>query len=297
MMKRLMILATMIVAISALFPGAADAPCEGCIENLVVLLTDYGTSDFYVGALEGAIYSANPGVRISTITHEVAAFNVAEGSYILAQAAREYPSGAVFVAEVNPGVGTVVRSIVLETNDGKLFVGPDNGLFTGVMVEQGIARVHEITNLNLTKQGKISATFKGLDVYGPVAGHLAAGTDPFKVGAEIFDPVRIEVVEAYLEDGNLIGTVDHVDYYGNLITNIPQELVESVDLSPGDRIEIFIGDKKVEAVFGITYSDVIQGEWVAVIGSSGLLEIARNMDSAVEALGVSAGAEVLICKI
>lgn len=170
------------------------------VENLVVLLTDYGTTDFYVGALEGSIYSANSEVRISTINHEVPAFNVAEGSYILTQAAREYPPGTVFVAEVDPGIGTIERSIVLETNDGKLFVGPDNGLFTGVMDELGISSVHEITNLNPIRKGRTSSIFNGRDIYGPVAGHLAYGTDPGEVGSEIFDPVRIEVVEADLQN-------------------------------------------------------------------------------------------------
>ncbi|HII07723.1 MAG TPA: SAM-dependent chlorinase/fluorinase [Methanotrichaceae archaeon] len=286
-----------VLAILASFSAMAADSAGDEVENLVVLLTDYGTSDFYVGALEGSIYSANPEARISTITHEVLAFNVAEGSYILAQAARYYPPGTVFAAEVDPVVGTVERSIVLETNDSKIFVGPDNGLFTGVMDELGIDCVREITNLNLTGQGRTSATFDGMEIYGPVAGHLAARTDPAEVGPEIFDPVRIEVVEGDLEDGTLIGTVAHVDHWGNLVTNIPKELAEMADLSPGDRVEITVGGENVEAAFATTYGDVPQGEWVAVIGLLGRLEIAINMGSAAEALGVSAGSEVRVHKI
>jgi len=292
---------TMLAISASLSAIAADAsgydPAGGEVENLVVLLTDFGTFDFYVGALEGSIYSVNPNVRISTITHEVAAFNVAEGSYILAQAAREYPAGAVFVADVDPGAGAEERSIVLLTEDGKLFVGPDNGLFTGVMNELGVASVREISNLSLTGRESASATFKGIGIYGPVAGHLAAGTYPALVGPEIFDPVKIDVAEADLDDGTLVGIVVHVDHWGNLVTNIPQELVERADLSPGDPIEIaFGGDEaeKVDGIFGTTYGDVPSGEWVAFVSSMGQLEIAINMASAADTLGVSAGAEVRV---
>jgi len=296
MMRRLVILVAMMATIAAIISGAVCAPTGGGVENLVVLLTDYGTSDFYVGALEGSIYSANPSARISTITHEVLAFNVAEGSYILAQAAQEYPSGAVFAAEVDPSVGAEERSIVLETKDGKFFVGPDNGLFSGVMDELGIASVREVSNRSLTRQGNVFATFKGIEVYGPVAGYLSAGMDPTEVGPEIFDPVRIEMAVADLADEKLIGTVAHVDHWGNLVTNIPIELVEMADLAPGDQIEISIGGENIEAAYGTTYGDVPLGEWVAFISSLGRVEIAINMGSAAETLGVFAGAEVQIIR-
>jgi len=296
-MRQLLILVTTMMSISALSVGAAVESSEDGVENLVVLLTDYGTTDFYVGALEGSIYSTNLDARISTITHEVPAFNVAEGSYILVQAAREYPPGSVFVAEVDPGIGTRERSIVLETNDDKLFVGPDNGLFTGVMDELGVASIHEITNLNLTRQGRTSAISNGRDIYGPVAGHLAARTDPSEVGPEILDPVRIEVVEADLQNGTLIGTIVHVDHWGHLITNIPHGLIETAGLVPGDRVEVVVGGETKEALIGTTYNDVSPGEWVVMTGLSGQLVISKNMYSAADTLGVSAGAEVRVHEI
>ncbi len=293
-------------SLSAIAAGAAVAdsdPAEGSVENLVALLTDFGTSDFYVGAFEGSVYSVNPNVRISTITHDVAAFNVAEGSYILGQAAKVYPPGTVFAADVDPGAGEDERAIVLQTEDGKLFVGPDNGLFTNVMADLGVASVREITNKSLTGRESAYVSFKGIGIYGPVAGHLAAGVDSSLVGPEISDPVRIDLPEAKIEDGALVGTVVHVDHWGNLITNIPQELVERADLSPGDPIEIAFGGGeankavKVEGTFGTTYGDVPEGEWVAFVSSLGRLEIAINMASASDALGVGAGAEVRVGEI
>lgn len=297
-----------VLAISAAFSAIAAAvadsdPAEGSVENLVVLISDFGTSDFYVGAFEGSVYSANPNARISTITHEVEDFNVAEGSYLLGMAAMEYPSGAVFAADIDPGAVADERSIVLLTEDGKIFVGPDNGLFTDVMNELGVASVWEITNRSLTGRESASATFKGIGIYGPVAGHLSSGADPALVGPEITDPVKIDLAEAEIEDGAFVGTVAHVDHWGNLITNIPQDLVDESDLLPGDSIEIaFGGDEadegneavKVEGTFGTTYDDVPEGEWVAFVSSLGRLEIAINMASASDALGIEAGTEVRV---
>jgi len=303
-MKKHIILIMTVLAISAALSAIAAAvadsdPAEGSVENLVVLISDFGTSDFYVGAFEGSVYSANPNVRISTITHEVATFNVAEGSYLLGMAAMEYPPGTVFAADIDPGAGADERSIVLLTNDGKLFIGPDNGLFTDVMNELGVASVREITNKSLTGRESTSATFKGIGIYGPVAGHLAAGVDPALVGPEISDPVKIDLAEANIEDGALVGTVAHVDHWGNLVTNIPQELVDESTLLPGDSIEIAFGDEtvKVEGTFGTTYDDVPEGEWVAFVSSLGRLEIAINMSSAFDALGIEAGTVVRVGSI
>ena len=296
MMRQLLIMAAVMASISPLLAGGQADPGARGVEDLVALLTDYGTTGFYAGALEGSIYSANPVARISTITHQVSAFNVAEGSIILAQAAREFPTGTVFAAEVDPGVGTDGRAIVLETADGKLFVGPDNGLFSGVMDDLGIATVREITDPNLTAKGK-TAAFRGVGIYGPVAGLLSAGMDPSSVGPEITDPVRIEARRGGIEDGAIVGTVALVDRFGNLVTDIPGELADEAGLAPRDGVEIALDGKVVEAAFGRTYADVPDGEWVLLIGHSGRLEIAINMDSAAEAVGATPGTTVRLRKI
>jgi hypothetical protein len=230
-LRLLITLAAMAATISAL-PGGLGYADPGKAEGLVVLLTDYGTSGFRVGALEGSIYSENPQARISTITHQVSAFNVAEGSYLLAKAARYYPPGTVFVAEVNPGVGTDERSIVVETEDGKLFVGPDNGLFTDVMEDLGVVRVWEVRGLNLTRSGGDPVTFNGVEVYGPVGAILAAGADPAGLGPELSDPVRLERQRAGVEGDQMVGAVAYIDPWGNLVTNIPEELIGGTDIGP-----------------------------------------------------------------
>lgn len=266
------------------------------MQGFVATLTDFGTADFYVGAMEGAMYTANPQVRIATITHQVEPFNVAEGSYLLAQAAREFPPGTVFLAVVDPGVGTERRPVVVETWDEKLFVAPDNGLLTGAMDALGVAHAYQITNRRLTRPGALSTTFHGRDIYGPVAAHLAGGTRPSAVGPEITGAstslVRLPIASARREGSAVIGSVVHVDRYGNLIANITGGLTEEVGLAPGDPLHITIGDQPITATFVTTYDDVPEGDWLALINAEGVVEIARNLRNAAETVGASAGVEV-----
>lgn len=282
------------VCILLVFAWAGQAACASSTEaiGLVAVITDFGTTDFYVGAMEGAMYTVNPRVRIATITHDVEPFNVVEGSYVLAQAAREFPSGTVFLAVVDPGVGTERRPIVLQTRDGKLFVAPDNGLLTGVMEALGVAHVYEITNRSLMRQGKISATFHGRDLYGPVAARLAGGTKPSEVGPEIADLVRLPIANAKREGKALIGFVVHVDRYGNLITNIRGDLADEAGLVPSAEVCIAIGDRRFSAAFVVTYDDVAKGDWLALVNAEGVVEIARNLANAARAIGAEAGAQV-----
>lgn len=262
------------------------------VSRLVAVLTDYGTADFYVGALQGAMYTVNPQLRITTITHQIEPFNVAEGSFVLAQAAREFPPGTVFLAVVDPGVGTQRRSIVMESLDRKLFVAPDNGLLTGVMDEFGMARAFEITNPGVMRQGKASTTFHGRDIYGPVAARLAGGIDPADVGPEIVDLVRLPLNKVRREGSVITGSVAHVDRYGNLITNIPGEMIKEKNFETGRLIHITINDKLITATFAKTYGDVSEGAWLALVNAQNFLEIARNLRNAAKILKASTGMRV-----
>jgi S-adenosylmethionine hydrolase len=280
------------ICILSIFLWPEQATCISSAKTigLVAVVTDFGTTDFYGGAMQGAMYTVNPQVRIVTITHEVQPFNVAEGSYILAQAAREFPSGTVFLAVVDPGVGTERRPIVLQTKDEKLFVAPDNGLLTGVMDAFGVAHAYEITNRSLMRQGEISATFHGRDLYGPVAAYLAGGTKPTEVGPQVSDLVKLPVVHARREGEALVGSVVHVDRYGNLITNIMGTLAKEAGLVPGAKVFVTIGDQQISATFAVTYDDVPKGEWLALVNAEQVIEIARNLANAAHTIG--AGAQV-----
>lgn len=294
----LLLLFLSLMVSSACISGLADPESKlQPTSGIVAILTDFGTEDYYVGALEGSIYSVNPTVRISTISHQVKPFDIAEGSYILAKAARWYPTGTVFVGDIDPGSTRDRRLIVLETPDSKLFVGPDNGLFTEVVHDLGLAHAYQITNQSLMNRGNESIPFQGLSVYGPVAAHLAGGVRPDEVGPEIKDLVQLPVNQPEVNGSQITGSVVHVDHYGNLITNIPGKLVNYPGFVPGLPLRIKLGNQSVSATFATAYGDVATGQWLALISSEGAVEVARNLENAAETIGASAGEKVTLSPI
>jgi len=304
-MKRILSFAVMALAFLAAVVLVAAASSDannatGIPEKppeLVAVLSDYGTKDFYAGALEGAIYSANPDVKISTITHEVDPFNIAEGSYLLSQAAKMYPPGTVFIAAVDPGSGPE-RSLVLVSEDGKMFVAPDNGILTGVMDELGVAHVYEITNQSFMKESGENQTFQSWYIYAPAAARLASGIGPEDVGQEVFDPVRLPMASAEVDGSEIRGSIAHVDRYGNMITNIPASLVNEAGFDLGDRVAVSVDNESVNATFVGTYGDVPEGDWLILIeDSAGAVEVARNMENAAETVDGSAGDAVFLMQV
>lgn len=264
--------------------------------GLVILLTDYGAADFYVGALKGAIYSAFPQARIDSITHEVPPFDIREGAYLLAGAAREFPLGTTFVAVVDPGVGTERKPLAAETESGHFFVAPDNGLLTLVFAELGVRRVHEITNPQVLRPGALSSTFHGRDLFGPAGAHLAAGFPLVEVGPELKQWVTLKIETGRLEEGAVLGEVVHVDRYGNLLTNIPRELLAQLPAQRGDRLKVTVGEQTRKMPFVKTYGDVPEGEFLLLIHSLDEVEIAINLGSAAGVTGARAGTKVKIAR-
>ena len=262
--------------------------------GIIALLTDYGTTDSYVGTVSGAILRINPKVRLVTLTHEVPSYDIREASYLLASAAVEFPPGTVFMAVVDPGVGSARREIALETRDGKYFVGPDNGIFSDVIRSCGLKRVHSIDNVLWIRKTGVSTTFHGRDIFGPAAAHLSLGSGVQKAGKPIDKLVQFTRAEARIDSLNLSGAILHRDHYGNLITNIPAEMAAKTGLKNGMELTVRVGYSFVAATFETRYSVVDSGRFVVVINSQGRLEIARNLASAGDSLGAHAGDPLMI---
>jgi hypothetical protein len=271
---------------SLLFCACSSAP------PTIALLTDYGTHDHYVGELQGVILSINPKVRLVTITHEIPSYDIREGSYVLSTAARDFPPGTIFVAVVDPGVGSKRRAVILETLDKKFFVGPDNGLFTDVMRTLGVKRAFEITNVLWYRTSAISSTFHGREVFGPAAAHLASGENVENAGRLITDLQKFQRAEAVLHSGIIRGEILHRDRFGNLITNIPAPMLAKAGWRTGMDLDFTVGFQTARAKFGDRYSSVPKGDFVMLLNSQGLLEIARNLDAAANSLGAVAGDSV-----
>jgi len=263
--------------------------------GLLVLLTDFGARDHYVAAIKGAAYRVNPQVRIEDITHEIAPFDIWEGALTLALAAKEFPPGTVFVAVVDPGVGTARKAIAMLTEAGRLYVAPDNGLLTFVARREGVVDVRDISALQPLGRPP-SRTFHGRDLFAPAGALLAGGTPLGTMGLRLKDFVTLPVTDATLDGARLKGTVLRVDHYGNLVSNIPAELVAKAGLKKGDQLAVTVGTEAFGATFGATYADVPRGAAVALVDSLGHLELAINLGSLAERLKARPGLPVEVAR-
>jgi S-adenosyl-L-methionine hydrolase (adenosine-forming) len=264
---------------------------------IVALLTDFGTRDHYVGAVKGSILSACPDAQLVDVTHDIPPQNLAEGAFALGASFRAFPSETVFVAVVDPGVGTARRGIAVEAG-GYRFVAPDNGILTLVLDDHPVAALHEIVNSGLFRS-QVSLTFHARDVFGPVAGHLARGAPLGLVGPAARDPVLLPLPRAARDpDGRWHAQVVHEDRFGNLTTSLRRaELELLLDEAGGERGAIVVEAGGLTLPLVATYSDVPEGTPCALLGSSERLEIGVNRGSAAAHLGIGRGARVAVRRV
>jgi S-adenosyl-L-methionine hydrolase (adenosine-forming) len=254
--------------------------------TVIALLTDFGTADPFVGVMKGVIWGRCPGVAIADLTHAISPQNVAEGAFWLERSFRWFGAGTVFVAVVDPGVGTERRALVVEAHD-RVFVGPDNGLLSAAVSQDPKRRAYEIDVVKVGLPAP-SRTFHGRDVFAPVAAEIAAGRirppDLGPAGRDLApSPVPAPVVRA----GQVEGTVVTIDRFGNLITNITAESIASIE-EPCVRM----GERE----FSIreTYSDVAPGHCLGLVNAFGTVEVALRDGDAASSLGLGRGASALV---
>src|SRR5512143_929455 len=257
---------------------------------LVALLTDFGLQDHYVGAMKGAILSVCPEAVLVDVLHELPAHDVMAGALAPDAVYRHFPGGTVFVAVVDPGVGSQRRAVAIGAGRW-LFVGPDNGLFTFVLEAEPGARVHLLTNPVLHTPPH-SAVFHGRDLFGPAGARLAQGLPLEAVGPAIGDPVRLVLPRARRRGGACLGAVLHGDRFGNLVTNLLETDVVALAGADLGRLEVVVGTSVLPLVR--TYSDVAPGQACALVGSSGRLEVAVNRGRASALPGAGEGSPVTL---
>jgi S-adenosylmethionine hydrolase len=262
------------------------------VPPIIALLTDFGNRDPYVGAMKGAILVACPEATLVDVLHEVPAHDVEAGARALEAVYRHFPTGTVFVAVVDPGVGSGRRPVAVGAGEW-LFVGPDNGIFTPVLEMYPTARVHLLANPLLWRETR-SPVFHGRDLFGPAAGRLAGGLPLEEVGPALDDPVRLPRPDKSRRDDGWQGAVTHVDRFGNLITNIAEEDLEMLRGGSPSTLVVDVGGQGIPLVR--TYSDVPEGRLCALVGSTGRLEVAANRRSAAELLGASVGTPVVVTR-
>lgn len=266
---------------------------------VITLTTDFGLGDVYVAAMKGVILSINPAASLVDITHSIRPQDFRQAAFILNEAYPCFPDRTIHVAVVDPGVGTARRAIILRTPRAD-FVAPDNGILSYILRDYNVADTDNRTRLApesglhavaITEprfwRSPVSATFHGRDIFAPVAAHLSLGVPLCDFG-EVLDSLAVFPVPVPRCDagGMLRGTILHIDTFGNLISNIKER-----DLPAGAPISVTVGG---ETIPGLSRTYGAGGGLLALIGSSGRLEIALRDGSAASRLRVQIGDEVSV---
>lgn len=256
------------------------------MRKVLTLTTDFGLQDYYVSAMKAVILEITPDVRMVDISHEIPSQDIMAGSWILQNSAMMFPPETVHTVVVDPGVGTDRKAIALQIED-QYFVGPDNGIFSLLAKDKDYHAV-SLTNKKYWRDDA-SNTFHGRDIFAPVSAHLSAGVPLEELGEPLDDLMTYRWTVPIADKDGLEGMVIHIDKFGNLITNISESLLDEVI---GDKeVKIYVGNTILDTIAS-TFGAVPEGEPVAYIGSSGMLEIAINKGNAEEMLGVQKGAQI-----
>jgi S-adenosyl-L-methionine hydrolase (adenosine-forming) len=261
------------------------------VRPLIALLSDFGSRDHYAGTMKGVMLGICPDVALVDITHEIRPHDVLEGALQLAAACRYFPAGTVFLAVVDPGVGSARRGLAADTGDYR-FVAPDNGLLTAVFQEMAPKKVVELTERRYARP-TVSRTFEGRDRFAPAAAWLAKGIQVAALGRALPSWQQIDIPRPEVASSVLRGVVLLVDRFGNLVTNIDRRTFDA--FVRGSAVSLTAGGHPVAGVVA-TYADIHPGEVCALFGSTDHLEIAANADSAEGSLALSRGAVVEITR-
>jgi S-adenosylmethionine hydrolase len=247
---------------------------------MITFLTDFGTSDSYVGEVKGVLASLAPGVPVIDISHSLAPGNIRAGAHILGRTWHRYPGGTVHLVVVDPGVGGTRAAIAVESG-GHFFVGPDNGVLTSAFYKSSPQIIR------LPVPDGAAATFHGRDLFAPVAARLALG-EPIQRMGDAFsgEPTRLVDPVPWYQGKSVIGEVMYVDHFGNLVSNLTEDLVPSYAILEVDDFQV----GPVRRTFG----DVPPGELLAYIGSGNTVEIAVRDGSAARRLGVGVGGRIRV---
>jgi S-adenosyl-L-methionine hydrolase (adenosine-forming) len=260
--------------------------------RFIALLTDFGDRDFFVPSLKAVIARINPEARTVDITHEVPSFDIRAASFILSSCYAHFPKGTVFLAVVDPGVGSGRAILLAETGD-YFFIAPDNGLLTLPLDSEEIISLRKVTRSRfwLTEQ---PTTFEGRDRMAPVAAWLTLGVSPGEFGPKVRSYKRLKIRRPSRAGREIAGAIIYQDKFGNLITDIPSSMLPSAGPSkPKPAIVLYLGRTRVDR-FVTAYAEAKDERPFFLVNSQGLVEVAVRQGAAAEALGAKPGDPVWI---
>jgi len=261
------------------------------VRPIVTFTSDFGLTDWFVGVVHGVIHEHCGEARVVDLSHAVPPGNIDAAAFVLEAAAPDFPSGTVHLAVVDPGVGTDRLALAVAARD-QYFVGPDNGLLEWALADAS-AQAHALSEERWFRH-PVSRTFHGRDVFAPVAAHLANGVSIQSFGPRVERPVRRSREEPQRRDRRIQGRVVYLDRFGNALTDLSIEWLGRTFAGIDDReLIVEVLDRRIEGIRA-SYGDARIGELVAVVGSSGRLEIAEVGGDAAQRFGIGVGDGVLV---
>jgi S-adenosylmethionine hydrolase len=262
----------------------------------IVFLSDFGFEDEFVGVCHGVIARIAPAARVIDLTHSVPRHDVFRGALLLSESIAYMPQDSVYLAVVDPGVGTDRPSLAVQARSGALFVGPDNGLLSLAFERAGgVADAVEVTSPKVLLE-PVSTTFHGRDIFAPAAAHVAAGMPLEELGPAI-DPgrlVRLSVAEPSVHRGRIACEVLAVDRFGNVQLSVGQSHLAGARLQRSDDLQVLAPGGSFAVRRASTFADVAEGDYAILIDARGWLAVVRNGASAAEGLGVRPGDGIVI---
>jgi S-adenosylmethionine hydrolase len=272
-----------------------DANSAAAHRPTIVFMTDFGTANDAVAICRAVIVGIAPGARIMDITHQVTPFQIEEASRFLYGVTPYYPAGTVFLAVVDPGVGTSRKAVIVKSKKGQFFVVPDNGLVSAVLERDGLEGAREITNQQWMIQSAISSTFHGRDIFSPAAAHLAQGWDYTIAGPPVEQLIRLTPKVATIDDKGITGEVIGLDDpYGSLVTDITRDDFATLGYAEGDKVTVQINKKPVTLPYVKTFMNVPVGESLLYVDSRGRIGIAVNQGNYSRKYGIEPPASIFI---
>lgn len=257
-------------------------------KRFVILLTDFGLTDGYVGTMKGVISSISPEVTVYDLTHEIPPQDIEAAAVVLSSSYRFFPRQSIFVAVVDPGVGSERAIIALKT-DSYIFLAPDNGLLSLIAERENVRSVVKVVNKKYFLKD-VSSTFHGRDIFAPVAGYLSLGVRMEEIGEPVQDITKLSLSEVRIAPRrSLTGRVIYIDRFGNIMTNISEK--NFLSFTEGDKTQKMVAEIKRKTVtkFVNHYNQGLPGELIMLMGSSGYLEISINKGRAGDMLKTSPG--------
>ena len=260
--------------------------------RIITLLTDFGSQDYFVGAMKGAILSINSSAQIVDITHDIPPQDIHAGAFNLLASYAAFPPGTIHVAVVDPGVGSQRKPLLIECA-GQFFIGPDNGIFSWICEREGKVRAILLQNEKFFRH-PVSATFHGRDIFAPVAAALSNGVAFEEFGDPVKDHVQLESLAVKtVADGQVEARIIHIDRFGNCVTNLTRDQVSDASFKTGAKLSLNGRDVFSFRRFFAEPVDP-QNELFCIFGSAGFLEVAAQDSSAAAILDARRGQPVLL---